>query len=133
MTTGRDGPSGAAFPSPPINSTEGLNRRAIITPVAATASNIRNHTRSAGAPAHKLRVSWGRAAESAPNDPAAAAMALYQPNPAARASASIRPESIDNSRVVKGPDSITSAERAPVNATNTSTHNGAVLANTSPA
>ena len=60
-------------------------------------------------------------------------MALYQPKPEARASESSLPDSIDNSSVVNGPDSTTSAERAPVNATATSTHTGALVANATPA
>src|SRR5205823_6597350 len=103
------------------------SERAINPPANATGTNNRNQRRSSPPPSTP-----GIAAANAPSDPAAAATALYAPKPCTWARPRRPAANMGCSSEVNGPDSITSVDNTPVNATAANSHTDPLVANTPP-
>jgi hypothetical protein len=114
-------------------STTVLSRVAAKPPSSATTVRVRKYRWSVGAAGSARRSSDGAAAARAPKLPAAAATALYRPNPLTRGFWPVRAvASMACSRVVNGPDSTTSVDSTPSRATAASTGHRPVDAYTTP-
>src|SRR5262249_35067299 len=90
------------------------------------------HPRPPGAPGKAGRSGPMPAAANAPSEPDAVATALYTPKPRARCRCSSSPANMACSNEVKGPDSTTSVDNPPPNATSTSGHTDPANAKTTP-
>src|SRR5262249_60770787 len=118
----RPGPAAAR-----VGSTAALSDRATTVPTTATGTNSRNQRDSCAPPRTP-----GSAAASAPNDPAAAATALYNPKPWTCVGGGRTAASIGCSRDVNGPDSITSVDSTPTSDATVRSHTGPDEANGTP-
>src|SRR5207253_11085858 len=114
-------------------STPGDNDAATIAPASAAGTKTRNQRWSVGASVQISRTQPGTTAASAPRDPEAAATALYSEKPRSRSRPARSVASIAGSSDVNGPDSTTSVDNAPVNATTARTHALAATPNPTPA
>src|SRR5262249_19366430 len=127
QTPEREAGRGAGPAAAPVGWTGGLSDRATTVPTTATGTNSRNQRDSCAPPRTP-----GSAAASAPNDPAAAATALYNPKPWTCVGVGRTAASIGCSRDVNGPDSITSVDSTPTSDATVRSHTGPDEANVTP-